>query len=207
MSYNTNYRNDGEFAFGGRNVLINGTQYIVTGIDEQNDSSVSEVKNGDDKFAGSVAVKGAFKGSLTFKAEKNKPAPSVGMSFYIESDGSRAAVIPVYLTSVKPSRKEGAITEVPCDFIELAHEAPEMESEPAAAISVATGAKLTLTFGVRGSVCDYQWKKGGVAIADAVYETYIIPVAAAGDAGSYTCVATNLAGTVTSTAAVVTVTV
>src|SRR5580765_215177 len=53
----------------------------------------------------------------------------------------------------------------------------------------------------------YQWRKGGAIIAGASAATFNIPYAVTADAGSYDCVATipNFAGTLTSSAATVTV--
>ena len=44
----------------------------------------------------------------------------------------------------------------------------------------------------------YQWKKGGIAITGATASTYKITAAKAGDAGNYTVVVTNSAGSATS---------
>lgn len=53
----------------------------------------------------------------------------------------------------------------------------------------------------------YQWKKDGVAIAGATAATYRIPAVAVTDAGSYTVVVANKAGTVLSDKGVFTITV
>ncbi|MCB1226593.1 MAG: immunoglobulin domain-containing protein [Verrucomicrobiales bacterium] len=51
----------------------------------------------------------------------------------------------------------------------------------------------------------YQWQKDGSNIAGATSATYTINSAVAGDAGSYTCIVTDNAGSVTSNAATLTV--
>lgn len=51
----------------------------------------------------------------------------------------------------------------------------------------------------------YQWLKNSVLLVGATKASLTIPSVAASDAGSYTVVATNLAGNVTSSAAVLTV--
>lgn len=51
----------------------------------------------------------------------------------------------------------------------------------------------------------FQWRKDGVALADATSPTLTIPVVAVADAGSYTVVVSNSAATVTSQPAVLTV--
>jgi hypothetical protein len=51
----------------------------------------------------------------------------------------------------------------------------------------------------------YQWRKGGTAISGATSATYTISATAASDAGSYDVVVTNSAGSVTSSAATLTI--
>ena len=51
----------------------------------------------------------------------------------------------------------------------------------------------------------YQWQKNGTAIPGATAASYVISAVAATDAGSYTVVVANPAGSVTSSAAVLTV--
>ena len=52
----------------------------------------------------------------------------------------------------------------------------------------------------------YQWLRNGVAIAGATFDVLVIDAASAADAGSYTVVVSNAAGSVTSAAATLTVT-
>ncbi len=56
-----------------------------------------------------------------------------------------------------------------------------------------------------GTSPGYQWRKGGGNIDGATSSSYTISPVATGDAGSYDCVVTNACGTVTSSAAVLTV--
>jgi hypothetical protein len=51
----------------------------------------------------------------------------------------------------------------------------------------------------------YQWKKAGVAISGATSATYTLAATVAGDAASYTVTVTNSAGSITSSAATLTV--
>jgi hypothetical protein len=82
---------------------------------------------------------------------------------------------------------------------------PTIATQPLAQ-SVLGGQGVTLTVIVAGAPAPtLQWRKDGVAIAGATGTTLTLTSAAAGDAGSYTVVATNVAGAVTSSAAVVTV--
>ncbi len=68
------------------------------------------------------------------------------------------------------------------------------------------GASVTLIAAATGGPPPtYQWKKNGVNIAGATNATYTIAGVQAGDAGSYTVVATNSVGSATSNAAVLTI--
>lgn len=73
-------------------------------------------------------------------------------------------------------------------------------------VSTTIGGSASFTVVVTGSPSPtLQWQKAGVNIAGATSATYSIASAVAGDAGSYTVVATNAGGVVTSTAATLTV--
>lgn len=69
---------------------------------------------------------------------------------------------------------------------------------------ITEGETLTLNVVATGAT-GYQWKKGGENIPDATTATYTKEGATAADAGSYTCVVTGAGGSVTSSAATVTV--
>ncbi len=84
--------------------------------------------------------------------------------------------------------------------------APTITTQPSA-VSVATGGTASFTVSASGTPAPtYQWQKGGVNIAGATSATYSIASVTTGDAGNYTVVATNSAGSVTSAAATLTVT-
>lgn len=69
---------------------------------------------------------------------------------------------------------------------------------------ITEGETLTLNVVATGAT-GYQWKKGGTNIPSATAATYTKESATADDAGSYTCVVTGAGGSVTSSAATVTV--
>ena len=84
--------------------------------------------------------------------------------------------------------------------------APAITTQPASA-TVTTGGSATFTVVASGSApLSYQWSKNGNAISGATAASYSIAGAQAGDAGSYTCVVSNSAGSATSNAAVLTIT-
>lgn len=84
--------------------------------------------------------------------------------------------------------------------------APTISTQPTDQ-SVQAGATATFTVTAAGtSPLSYQWKKGGTAIAGATSASYTTPATVVGDSGSsFTVTVTNSAGSVTSSAAVLTV--
>ncbi len=84
--------------------------------------------------------------------------------------------------------------------------APSVTSQPAD-VSVVAGGSATFTVAASGTaVLSYQWQKGGVPLAGATSASYTIAATQTSDAGSYTCVVTNSAGSATSNAATLIVT-
>jgi hypothetical protein len=81
---------------------------------------------------------------------------------------------------------------------------PAITTQPVC-VSVRVGAAINLSVTATGGNLTYVWRKDGVAIANATSASYS-KTAALTDAGSYTVVVTNSAGSVTSTSATVTVT-
>ena len=84
--------------------------------------------------------------------------------------------------------------------------APTITTQPSAT-SVTAGTAASFTVAASGTApLTYVWRKDGTAIAGATSATYTIASVATGDAGSYTVVVTNSAGSATSNAAALTVT-
>ncbi len=81
---------------------------------------------------------------------------------------------------------------------------PLITAQPASQTLFATQA-ITLSVTAGGAGLGYQWRRNGAAIALATSSSYGQPNAAVGDAGTYDVVVTNPAGSVTSSAAVITV--
>jgi hypothetical protein len=83
---------------------------------------------------------------------------------------------------------------------------PAITQQPASRLDVAVGSPASFTVVASGSPAPtYQWRKNGVAIAGATAATYTIASAATSDAGYYSVVVTNSAGSATSNDAVLNV--
>jgi hypothetical protein len=82
--------------------------------------------------------------------------------------------------------------------------ATTISSQPANQ-TVCAGSSATFSVTAAGSGLSYQWRKNGAAISGATSNSFSIAAAAAGDAGSYDVVVTGSCGTVTSSAATLTV--
>lgn len=89
----------------------------------------------------------------------------------------------------------------PIDLALFADVAPVITTQPASQ-SVTVGAAVELVATAAGApLPTLQWRRDGVAIPGATNAILALPAATAADAGSYTVVATNAAGTATSAAA------
>lgn len=85
---------------------------------------------------------------------------------------------------------------------------PAFVTQPAPATTVTVGDAITLSALASGDPAPtYQWRKNGAAIDGATSRTLTIAKTTAGDAGTYTVVATNSAGSATSANATVAINV
>jgi hypothetical protein len=84
--------------------------------------------------------------------------------------------------------------------------APVSSAQPSSQ-TVASGRTAAFSFPATGGPAPaFQWYLNGNAIAGATYSTLVVNGATAANAGSYTCTATNASGTLTSSAATLSVT-
>ncbi|HLP07616.1 MAG TPA: immunoglobulin domain-containing protein, partial [Opitutaceae bacterium] len=89
--------------------------------------------------------------------------------------------------------------------VNAAATAPSITTQPSSQ-TVTTGSAVSFSVAASGTApLSYQWKKGGANISGATSATYSIASAATGDAGTYTVVVTNSAGSATSNGATLTV--
>ncbi len=85
--------------------------------------------------------------------------------------------------------------------------APTITAQPAS-LTVATGASATFTVVAGGTApFTYQWSKAGVPISGGTSSVLTLPNISAADGGNYVCVVTNAAGSATTNAAGLIVTV
>jgi hypothetical protein len=114
--------------------------------------------------------------------------------------GSYTAVATNSAGSVSSSAATLTVTAAP-----PANTAPTITAQPAS-LTVAAGSSATFSVTATGNPAPtYQWKKGATAISGATNASYTIASVVTGDAATYTVVATNSAGSVTSSGATLTV--
>ena len=82
---------------------------------------------------------------------------------------------------------------------------PVIDKSPTNIVNVVPGEKATLSVAARGYYLKYQWQKNAVAILGATSSTFSILKTTYGDEGEYQCVVSNDAGSMTSSAAQITV--
>ncbi|MBC7369635.1 MAG: immunoglobulin domain-containing protein [Undibacterium sp.] len=143
-------------------------------------------------------------GTLSYQWKKSGSAISgaTGASYTIATTGSGDAGS--YTATVTNS--VGLVTSAAATLtVSAAATAPTITTQPTS-LSVTSGGSATFTVVANGTApLSYQWYKGGVAIAGATAASHAITGAQSANAGSYTCVVTNSAGSATSDAATLTV--
>lgn len=105
--------------------------------------------------------------------------------------------------SVVVSNSAGSITSVPATL--TVQSAPAFVVQPQS-VTVNAGSPANFSVEVSGLPApSLQWRKNGIAIVGATSTTLVIAAASAADAGEYSVVATNTAGSATSSSATLTV--
>jgi hypothetical protein len=100
----------------------------------------------------------------------------------------------------------GRIANFVVTFGTAASVPPTIDTEPASTTEVFQGDPVILTTRAEGTLpLAYQWYKGGAAIPGANSGNYSVAATTTNDTGNYTLVITNVAGSITSTVAQVTV--
>ena len=127
---------------------------------------------------------------------------------YIAGTPTTAGNWTVTVTAWSSSNGSGDHGSMTCAFAitgGAVNTAPAFTTQPQS-VTVTVGSPVTFTASASGSPAPtYQWQKGGANIAGATTSSYTISSAQTTDVGSYTAVATNVAGSTTSAAATLTV--
>ncbi|MDB6169166.1 MAG: hypothetical protein JWM88_2030 [Verrucomicrobia bacterium] len=108
--------------------------------------------------------------------------------------------------SVGVTNAAGSVTSAPATLTVAAAPTAPAITAPPQSVAVTVGAGASFGFSANGTApLSYQWQKNGAAIPAATGSTFVIANTQLSDAGSYTVVVTNSAGSATSAAAVLTV--
>jgi hypothetical protein len=141
---------------------------------------------------------------LTYQWRKNGTAISGATSASFTLSSVTAADAATYTVAVTNSA--GTATSNGAVLTVTTAVAPSITTQPASQ-SITAGAAASFTVVATGTApLTYQWRKDGTTIPGATAATYTIASVATTDAGTYTVVVTNSAGSLTSTGAVLTVT-
>ncbi len=147
-----------------------------------------------------VAAAGSPTPSYQWKKNGSAISGATNASYTIASATSGDAAT----YTVVVSNTAGSVTSTGASL--TVNSAPVFTTSPSSQ-TVTAGASVTFTAAASGSPApSYQWKLNGANITGATNASYTIASASAANAGSYTVVATNSVGSVTSGVATLTVT-
>ncbi|HVU32860.1 MAG TPA: immunoglobulin domain-containing protein [Opitutaceae bacterium] len=142
-------------------------------------------------------------GTISYQWRKDGVAISGGTSNTLTIANAQSSDAGTYTLVATDS--VGSTSSLPAVLTLAGGSVPYIISAPTSA-SVSAGGSVTFTASAGGTPNPtVQWKKDGVAISGATSDTLVINNAQLGDAGTYTVVATNGVGSVTSTGATLTV--
>lgn len=155
----------------------------------------------------------AFGGSATFSVAVSGTSPFAYQWRFAGTNLATATNSSLTLTNLQVANNGGYTVVVTNAFGSITsgvatltvNANPVINTQPQG-LSVNAGANATFTVGAAGGTpLFYQWRFGGVAIANATNSSFTRNNAQTGDAGNYTVVVTNFAGSVTSSIAVLNV--
>jgi len=154
-------------------------------------------------FYGAPSVTVSGLGPFTYQWRKNSIPISGATSLFFNISSLQASDAGAY--SVVVSNSAGSVI-TGSDLVSLYPPLlPTVTSQPVSQ-SLQKGRPATFTVSAYATPNPtFQWKKDGVAIANAIENFYTISSIQVTDAGNYTVVVTNAAGSITSTAATLTV--
>lgn len=160
------------------------------------------VRLGDYLSSLSVGVGGT--GPFTYQWRKNGTAIAGATDYYYYLyRAATSADTGAYTVVI--SNAQGSVTSEACNLLVLPALAPVI-SQPPTSQAIVQGGTLNLYATVTGSpTLTYQWRKDGVNITGATSGSYSRNSIASSDAGAYSLVVTNSAGSATSANATITV--
>ena len=151
--------------------------------------------------AASLSVVATGYGTLTYQWKKDGSdiAGAAAATYTISSTATTSAgSYTVVVTNAAGSTTSAAATLT-------VNVLPVITTQPSSQ-SVTAGSSVTFSVVATGTPTPtYQWRKDGAAISGATATSYALSSPVSGDAGSYTVVVTNAAGSVTSSSATLTV--
>lgn len=151
----------------------------------------------------SFQVNATGSGTLSYQWQKDGASITGATNSYYSLSPSANSSAGTYTVVV--TNAQGSVTSRPATLTVLDATAPAILTQPAS-VSVQPGQAIQLSVSASGHPSPtYQWQKDGVAIVGATSSSYYKWGAASSDSGSYTVVVSNSAGSVTSSAAEVTV--
>ena len=154
--------------------------------------------------AASFSVAASGTATLTYQWRKDGTSIS-GATASTYSIGSTSTSDAGSYTVVVTNSAGSATSNAATLTVTAAVVAPAITTQPSSS-SVTAGSAASFSVAASGTATlTYQWRKDGTAISGATASTYSISSTATSDAGSYTVVVTNSAGSATSNAAVLTV--
>lgn len=202
-------------ALGAVNTLVGATPLVpstgtASGITVAAGSSVNVfyTVNGTQTPPMSWHITGTVPAGLNFSGLTNTGSVNVG-SLNLTGTPTTAGVYPVTLQTFEFTNTGGIGSPVYNYTITVtgsaANSAPVFTTQPTSK-TVTAGQSASFTAAASGTPAPtFQWQKGNVAINGATSSSFSIANVAAGDAGDYTVVATNSAGSATSNVATLTV--
>ena len=140
-------------------------------------------------------------GTLTYQWKKDGSdiAGATGATYTITS----AATTSAGSYTVVVTNAAGSVTSAAATL--TVNVLPAITTQPSSQ-SVTAGSSVTFSVVATGTPTPtYQWRKDGATISGATATSYALSSPVSGDAGSYTVVVTNAAGSVTSSSATLTV--
>lgn len=165
--------------------------------------ATSSVTPGYQWFKNSAAIAGATASSYTIGAATSSDAGTYTVT--VSNSAGAVTSSPATLTVTVPTTPTTPTTPPPPTPTAPSVSAPQILASPSSQ-SITQGQSATFTVTAGGTApLAYQWRKDNTAISGATSATYTIAIAQPGDAGAYSAIVSNSAGSAVSAAATLTI--